>query len=133
MISELQMQRIEYRLSQGRESLKEAEVLHRESLFRGAVNRAYYAMFYATLALSVLKEREISKHSGLIAFFDQEYVKTEVFPKELSKALHLAFDQRQSNDYGEIGLIDQNEAQRAITEAKAFVEQIADYVDSMAK
>lgn len=129
MINELQKQRIKYRLSQGRESLKEAEVLYQEALFRGAVNRAYYAMFYATLALSVLKEREISKHSGLIAFFDQEFIKTGVFPKELSKALHLAFDQRQSNDYGEVGLIEQDEARRAIVEARTFVEKIAGYID----
>lgn len=128
MINELQKQRIEYRLSQGRESLKEAEVLYQEALFRGAVNRAYYAMFYATLALSVLKEREISKHSGLIAFFDQEFVKTGIFPKELSRALHLAFDQRQSNDYGEVGLINQGEAQRAIAEARTFVDKIAGYI-----
>lgn len=86
-------------------------------------------MFYATLALSVLKEREVSKHSGLIAFFDQEYVKTGVFPKELSKALHLAFDQRQSNDYGEVGLIDQDDAQRAMVEARSFVDKIAGYID----
>lgn len=129
MINELQKQRIDYRLSQGHEALKEADVLYQAGLFRGAINRAYYAMFYATLALSVLKEREISKHSGLIAFFDQEYVKTGLFPKELSKALHLAFDQRQSNDYGEVGLIDQDEAQRAIVEARIFVDKIAGYID----
>lgn len=129
MINELQKQRIDYRLSQGHEALKEADVLYQAGLFRGAINRAYYAMFYATLALSVLKEREISKNSGLIAFFDQEYVKTGLFPKELSKALHLAFDQRQSNDYGEVGLIDQDEAQRAIVEARIFVDKIAGYID----
>jgi len=129
--NDLKKERIKYRLSQGSESLKEAEVLYQASLFRGAVNRAYYAMFYATLALSVLKEREISKHSGLIAFFDQEYVKTRIFPKDLSKALHLAFDQRQSNDYGEVGLIDQAEAQRAIVEARAFVVKIAGYIDQL--
>lgn len=131
MTNDLKKERIKYRLSQGSESLKEAEVLYQASLFRGAVNRAYYAMFYATLALSVLKEREISKHSGLIAFFDQEYVKTRIFPKDLSKALHLAFDQRQSNDYGEVGLIDQAEAQRAIVEARAFVVKIAGYIDQL--
>ncbi len=95
-------ERVEYRISQARESLKEADVLFRALLFRGAVNRAYYAMFYATLALTVLKGRVVSKHGGLIAFFDQEFVKPGIFPKELSKTLHIAFDRRQSNDDGEI-------------------------------
>ena len=39
-----------YRLQQAQEALHEAEILHREQAWRGTVNRAYYAMFYAILA-----------------------------------------------------------------------------------
>jgi uncharacterized protein (UPF0332 family) len=133
MNEELRQQRIAYRLSQARESLKEAEALYQASLFRGALNRAYYAMFYSALALSVLKGRVLSKHSGVIAFFDLEFVKPGILPKELSKALHLAFDRRQSSDYGEVWLADQAEAETAITEACMFVEKITQYIDSIEK
>lgn len=51
------------------------------------MNRLYYAMFYAVLALLQEKEMGTSKHSGAIALFDREYVKTGLFPKEMSKAL----------------------------------------------
>ena len=40
-------------MEQARESLKEGETLKSHGLFRGTINRAYYAMFYAVMALAV--------------------------------------------------------------------------------
>ena len=43
---------IKYRLDQADESIEEARILRKENVsFRGVVNRLYYAMFYAALAL----------------------------------------------------------------------------------
>ena len=65
-----------------------------EIMICGAVlfNRAYYAMFYAVLALAALKDIAISKHTHAVAFFDKEFVHKGIFPKELSRALHYGFD-----------------------------------------
>jgi len=91
-----------YRISQARDSLREADVLLRgEMSLRSVMNRLYYAMFYAVLALLQTKQLGTSKHSGAIALFDKEFVKTGTFPKELSKALHRAFELRQKGDYME--------------------------------
>ncbi len=49
---------VAYRLEQADESLTAAEILLRGKLIRPAVNRAYYAMFYAVLALLALQKRE---------------------------------------------------------------------------
>ncbi len=112
------------RLEQARESLKEAETLKNNGLFRGTVNRAYYAMFYAVMALAVQKNYLTTKHSGLISFFDKEYVKSGVFPAELSRSLHLGFDRRQSSDYGEIWVVDEEEATAGLNQAMAFVQAV---------
>jgi uncharacterized protein (UPF0332 family) len=42
---------LRYRIEQAHETLREAEILLNESALRGTINRAYYAMFYALLAL----------------------------------------------------------------------------------
>ena len=42
---------IKLRMQQARETLHEARILIGERAGRGAVNRAYYAMFYAALSL----------------------------------------------------------------------------------
>jgi len=88
-----------YRIEQAEESLAEAELLFNSGQgFRGAVNRAYYGMFYAALALLAKTGKASSKHSGIIALFDENYVKQGIFSKELSKALHRAFEFRQMSD-----------------------------------
>ena len=93
---------IDYRLTEARESLEEAKVLLREKMSnRSVINRLYYAMFYAVLAISQDKQIGSSKHSGVIAVFDREFVKTRIFDKKLSKALHRAFELRQKGDYME--------------------------------
>src|SRR5512139_332201 len=93
---------LRYRMRQAYETLREAEILLKESAWRGTINRAYYAMFYALLALLATRQLGTSKHSGALRLFDREFVKTGLFPRELSRALHLAFERRQSHDYGEM-------------------------------
>ena len=123
-------QLIQVRLQQAKESLEEAETLYRSALLRGAINRAYYAMFYAVLALTVLRQETTSKHSGVIAFFDKEFVKSGIFSKELSKSLHLAFQRRQENDYGDVFLVNDEDARLALLEASSFVASIEKYLES---
>lgn len=89
---------IEYRLEQARETLLDAKVLYEhERRPASVVNRAYYAMFYATLALLVTIGKSPSKHIGVISFFDSEFVKKNIFPKEMSRKLHEVFEARQES------------------------------------
>lgn len=128
---------LRYRLEQAHETLREAEILLNELAWRGTVNRAYYAMFYALLGLLATKQLGTSKHSGAIALFDREFVKTGIFPRELSRSLHLAFDRRQTYDYGEMTPATRQVAEETLADAKAFVSAIESYLgsrgDSLAK
>ena len=85
-------------------------------------------MFYAVLALAASKGVVISKHTHAVSFLDKEFVKKGIFPKEISRALHYGFDERQTNDYGEIWDIEYTEAETALKEARVFVKTIADYL-----
>jgi uncharacterized protein (UPF0332 family) len=116
------------RIAQAQETLKEAEALWEHDLWRGVINRSYYAMFYAILALAASKNVVISKHSHAISFFDKDFIRTAVFSKQLSRSIHYGFDRRQTSDYGEIWEIERGEAQMALSEAKTFVETIAIYL-----
>ena len=119
---------LQYRMEQAYETLLEAEILMDASALRGTMNRAYYAMFYAVLALLATKQLGTSKHSGAISLFDREYVKTGIFPREFSKALHLAFDQRQIHDYGEMIELDALTVEQAVANARVFVDQVQAYL-----
>jgi uncharacterized protein len=111
---------LRYRLDQAYETLREAEILLGESALRGAINRAYYAMFYALLALLATKQLGTSKHSGALRLFDREFVKPGLFPRELSRSLRLAFNLRQMQDYKEVADVDLVTAETTLIEASDF-------------
>ena len=119
---------IGYRIEQAHETLGEAQILLDEGTARGTLNRAYYAMFYALLALLATQSLGTSKHGSAISLFDREFVKTGLFPKELSRALHLAFERRLTHDYGEMVVMTQEMAEEAIEDARAFVAAIETYL-----
>lgn len=113
---------IEYRLTQAKDSLKEADVLHKSGMsFRSVMNRLYYSMFYTVLALLQNKELGTSKHSGAISLFDREYVKSGIFSREMSKALHRAFELRQIGDYMEETEVTSNDIEEIRPMAAEFV------------
>ncbi len=116
---------VRYRLEQADESLQAASILMEKKLLRPAINRSYYAMYYAVLALLAIEKKETSKHSGVISLFDKEFVKKGTFPKELSRWLHTAFDLRQRSDYGADQTVFGSDAQKALDNAKIFVGKVA--------
>jgi len=117
-----------YRLQQADESLAEMEILKNASHFRGAINRAYYAMFYAIQSLLIKNKVKVSKHTGVIAFFDREFVKPGIIDKEFSRWLHRLFDLRQDADYGDMFEPTEDQCMQASEQAKVFVRRIRDYL-----
>ena len=67
----------------------------------------------------------MSKHSGAISFFDQEYVKKNLYDKSFSKWLHELFEARLGADYGELTLITEDQAQASHEKAVSFVTTIS--------
>ncbi|MBF0103476.1 MAG: HEPN domain-containing protein [Desulfobacterales bacterium] len=91
---------IKYRLEQAKGALNDAKcLLDSNRTSQGIINRAYYAMFYATLALVIKTGKTFSKHSGVISVFDIDFVREGLLPKELSKDLHKVFRLRNESDY----------------------------------
>lgn len=113
-----------YRLQQADEALTEMELLEEAGHCRGAINRAYYAMFYAIQALIVRNKAKISKHTGAISFFDREFVKTGIIDKEFSRWVHRLFDLRQDADYGDMFEPTKDQCTEAAKQAKEFVQCI---------
>jgi uncharacterized protein (UPF0332 family) len=116
---------IRLRLENASETLQAAQMLYEyDGSPRSIVNRAYYAMFYAALALLVTTDSHSSKHSGVIALFDKEFVKSNIVSKDLGKMLHEAFESRQEGDYKDYSKIDRRKAAEILESANEFVRTI---------
>ena len=87
-----------HRFGRAKEELQTAELLLKNANFRSSINRSYYSIFHAIRAVNALDGFDSSKHSGVIAHFNQEYVKTGVFEKGASKIIRNASELREQAD-----------------------------------
>jgi uncharacterized protein (UPF0332 family) len=122
---------IDYRLGEANESLMDAELLLGAGRHRSAANRLYYAAFYAAVAVLLTKRLEYSKHSAVIAFFDKELIRTGVLPKEYSRTLHRAFNERQQDDYMPFVEMDPDELKELLEEVRDMVKGISAYIKEL--
>ena len=93
-----------------------------------AVNRAYYAFFYAATALLLTLDITRSRHAGVLAAFREYFVKAEAFPIEDSRAYGSAFELRNIADYEMLGQVDSVQARAAVESAQGFVERCVLYL-----
>jgi len=118
---------IKYRLQRADETLEEARLLFKEGKYAGAINRLYYACFYAVLSLLLTKELRSSKHSGVLALFNREFVKAGLFPKEEAKIFNELFNLRLEEDYKDFYTSpDREELQRLVEGAEIFIKRASD-------
>lgn len=119
---------VSYRLEQAIEALADAELLIESRRYRSAVNRLYYAAFYAATSALLTKQLQYSKHSAVIAFFDKEFIKGNILPKEYSRTLHQAFTERQQDDYMPFVQIDSSEIKQLALDVKTMVNGVGEYI-----
>ena len=117
-----------YRFETSLEDLEDAKIMFDNGRYKNTLNRAYYSIFHAIKSVTVLDGFDSSKHSGIIAFFNQNYVKTGVFPKEMSKIIRAASENREKADYHDFYIASREEAEKQIERAKTFSDQIRKYL-----
>ncbi|ABO49044.1 HEPN domain protein [Desulforamulus reducens MI-1] len=83
-----------WRLEKAEKTFEDAELLLERDSFASAINRYYYAAFYAIRALLATRELDSPKHSGVISLFNREFIKTNLLSKKASKTITKVFDLR---------------------------------------
>lgn len=120
-----------YRLEKAEKCLESAKLLVCSEDYCGAANRSYYSIFHCIRSLLALEGIDFSKHSGVMAYFQKNYVKTKIFEKEYSKILIEAFEIRSESDYDDYYVISKEEVEKQIQKAQIFFNGIASYVEHM--
>lgn len=120
-----------YRLQEAEETLDDAvQMLDGNLSPRSVVNRAYYAMFYAVLALFIRFEtiHRTSKHSGIIGIFNKEFVRTGKIEVRFAKMLNNIFEARLEGDYKGFIELTHDHAKDAVEKAREFVAAIKELI-----
>ena len=104
-----------YRLETASKSLAAAKILIDAQAYKDAANRLYYCVFHAMRAVLAIDGFDSKKHSGVISAFRQKYMKTGIFPPELSEIIKNAFDMRGKSDYEDFFVISKDDVIKSVS------------------
>ena len=111
-----------HRIERADAACREGDLLAEQHSYGGAANRYYYAAFHAARALLATRNVDSARHAGVIALFQQHFVKSGDFPADIARALPRSFEKRLSSDYSDFVEISAEEVERVRTEVHAFVD-----------
>ncbi len=117
-----------YRINKAKDCLKAAKILLDDECYSDSANRSYYAVFHSINALYALQDIGFKKHSGVMSYFNQYYIKTGIFEKIYGRIANKAFELRKSSDYADFYIVSKKEIIEQYENAVVFVDRIETYI-----
>lgn len=118
----------QYRLERAKADLSDAEFSYKNARYLNANNRAYYSIFHAIRAILALERVDFKRHKDVLAYFNQYYIKTEKFPKMMSKKIAQARKIREDSDYDDEFNPTDEETKQQIETAKELINLVEKYL-----
>ncbi len=120
-----------YRLDRAKQEQSTAELLYKENKLLAANNRAYYSIFYAIRAVLAMEKIDFKRHKDVLAYFNKNYVKTEIFPRQIGRKIVLASRVREDSDYDEEYEPSSETTFLQIQTAKELIELVEKYLNNL--
>lgn len=115
---------VRHRLQRAHEALESAGILFSNNQLSASVNRLYYALFYAVLALLETKELSSSKHSGVRALLNKHFIKAGIVPKEFGRFYESLFRNRQEGDYVDYTVFSAQKVEELLAQSSQHLSEI---------
>lgn len=128
MLSEEKINLSKIRLDNAKERIAFADEILAIGDYKTVANRSYYAVFSAMRAVLALDGIDSKKHSGIIAEFRKNYLKTEILPKTLSPMIDALVEIRQGSDYDDFYVVSKEEVCEQLENAKVFVSEVENFL-----
>ncbi len=110
------------------EMLKSAQGNLEQGDYKTALNRSYYAIFHAMRSVNCLDGFDSSKHSGVIAHFNQFVLKPGKMDSKYSEYIKKASYCREKSDYDDFYVVSKAETEEQVSNAKEFVNAVGAYI-----
>ena len=117
-----------YRLERAKEEYETALLLYKENKLLAANNRAYYSIFYSIRAVLAMERVDFKRHKDILAYFNKNYIKTEIFPRQMGRRIILASKTREDSDYDEEYEPNPDTTFLQIKTAKELIELVEQYL-----
>ena len=115
---------IRYRLQRAEQTLDEAKVMSDATYYNAAINRLYYACYYAVVAALLSKGLTTTTHAGVKTLFSLHFIASGILPKECGKTFSRLFEMRHSSDYDDFIYCDKEMVDEFTPKARGVVDGI---------
>ena len=116
-----------HRIQTAKSDLKSARILLAAEEYKGANNRAYYAVFHAVNAVHALNGKAFRRHKDAIGNFNKDYIKTGIFPREIGRKISEAEEIRHASDYDDFYIASREESEHQVAVADEFIQLAEKY------
>jgi len=117
-----------YRLENAHKTLNEIPILIQNELWNTAINRLYYACFYAVSALLIKSGIEAQTHAGVRRMLALYFTKTGKLSIKWNKFYTDLFESRQTSDYADFVYFDCEMVEELYEQAISFVQVIKELI-----
>jgi len=117
-----------YRLDRASNELASSRDNLSAERYAESLSNSYYAIFHSIRAVLALESKDFKKHSGVISYFQVQYIKTGVFSKEISNFIQGAFRLRTKADYEDFYVAARIDAEQQLRNAETIHVQIREYI-----
>lgn len=113
-----------YRYRRSQETLAEVPSLKQLGYYNTAINRLYYACYYAAVALLIRHGINPGTHAGVKQMIGMHFVATGRMSRETGRSFSLLFERRHSSDYDDFAYSTEEEVNELLPKAKTFIEAV---------
>jgi len=115
---------IDYRIKRAKDTFEDALILAEKNKWNSAINRLYYAAYYAVIALLLKSDIKATTHNGVKSNFSEHFIKTEIISKDLGKMFSQLFTWRQKGDYDDLYDFEKEKVLPYLEPVKELIETI---------
>ena len=119
---------VNYSLYRAKETMKEAELLKKECFYNAAVNRLYYACYYAVVALLLKNNIQAQTHGGVKTMFGMHFVASGKISIKIGRIFATLFEKRHSGDYDDFIYYDSDMVNELYSQSEIFIEEITNII-----
>ena len=119
-----------YRLERAKEDLEAAKLNYEHNQYKTANNRAYYSIFHAIRAVLAIERVDFKKHKSVQAYFNKNYVKTNIFPKQIGHKIVEASKIREDSDYDDEFIAEPSKTLEQIQTAEELIKLVEEYINN---
>ncbi len=119
-----------HRVEQAKEDFQAGVLLYEKNFYKSANNRAYYSIFHSIKAVLSLEPIDFKRHKDVIAYFNKNYINTEIFPKSMGRRIQNASTIREDSDYDDEFVVNADKTKEQLDTAEELIKLVENYIDS---